>query len=345
MANIDSKLFSTESPVYVIAEIGQAHDGSLGSAHAYIDAVAETGVDAIKFQTHIAKAESTHHEKFRVNVFPQDETRFDYWKRMEFTPEQWKGLADHAKDKGLDFLSTPFSTEAVDLLEDLNVPAWKVGSGDVANSSLIDAMLKTDKPILLSSGMSSYSELESTISKIKHAGVKFALFQCTTSYPCEADDIGYNVITEMMDRFGCPVGLSDHSGTPYPSLAAITLGAKIIEVHTVFSKKSFGPDVMSSLTIEELKGLVDGIRFIEKGLKNPVCKEESALKRLETKNLFSRSAFYSKEMVPGDTLSEAHIAMKKPGGGMAFEKAKLLVGKKVTTARCYDDYVQAGDFE
>ena len=213
---INQKYVAPEAPCYLIAEVGQAHDGSLGSAHAYIDAIAETGVDAVKFQTHIAAAESTRHEKFRVNVFPQDATRFDYWKRMEFTAEQWKELASHARDKGLEFLSTPFSVEAVHLLEKLDVPAWKVGSGDISNQILIEEMLKTGKPILLSSGMSSYKEIERTLSLIAASKSDYALFQCTTSYPCNAEDIGYNVITEMKERFECPVGLSDHSGTIYP---------------------------------------------------------------------------------------------------------------------------------
>lgn len=345
MTIINGTIIDATSSVYIIAEIGQAHDGSLGNAHAYIDAVSETGVNAIKFQTHIASAESTHHDKFRVNVFPQDQTRFDYWKRMEFTYEQWMGLATHAKEKGLDFISTPFSVEAVNLLEKLGVPAWKIGSGDVSNDVLIDAIIKTKKPILLSSGMSSYAELEKTIYKIEESEVDFALFQCTTSYPCDATDIGYNVITEMMERFHCPIGLSDHSGTPYPSFAAITLGAKIIEVHTVFSKSCFGPDTLSSLTIEELKELVRGIRFIEKGLQNPISKDESAADRLHTKNLFSRSAFYSSNLDRGLTFCEEHIAMKKPGGGLTYQEAKELIGKTIIDSCGVDDYIKLGDVE
>ena len=152
---IDGKSIKEDGPCFIIAEIGQAHDGSLGSAHAYIDAVAEAGVDAVKFQTHIAHAESSKHEQFRVKGFPQDKTRYDYWKRMEFTPEQWSDLLSHAKEKGLIFLSTPFSIEAVELLENLNVPAFKIGSGDIDNIDLIESVIKTQKPILLSSGMSS----------------------------------------------------------------------------------------------------------------------------------------------------------------------------------------------
>ncbi len=345
MESLDRVLTEGTAPAYIIAEIGQAHDGSLGAAHAYIDAVATTGVNAIKFQTHIAKAESTRHEKFRVNVFPQDATRYDYWERMEFTAEQWRALAAHAKEVGLDFLSTPFSVEAVHLLDELGVPAWKIGSGDTSNTELLNAVLKTKKPILLSSGMSSYAEIESVISMIKANGNTFALFQCTTSYPCNPEDVGYNIIEEMITRFNCPVGLSDHSGTPFPSIAAIAFGAKILEVHAVFSKQSFGPDTSSSLTIEELKYLVEGVRFIEKGIKNPIDKDLAAKKRADTKNLFSRSAFYTKDLMKGDVLTENSFAMKKPAGGLSYEDAKGLIGKKMSVDRVYDDFIRVEDFK
>jgi N-acetylneuraminate synthase len=342
--NFKKKFSGQDSSCYIIAEIGQAHDGSLGSAYAYIDAVAETGVDAIKFQTHIASAESTKHEKFRVKVFPQDETRYDYWKRMEFTPQQWKDLATYTRQKGLEFLSTPFSIAAVNLLEEIGVPAWKIGSGDISNYALLEAIFKTRKPILLSSGMSSFEELDTTIEMITQAGVDYALFQCTTSYPCSAESIGYNVIDEMRERYNCLVGLSDHSGTIYPSLAAVTLGAKLIEVHAVFSKRCFGPDTLSSLTIEELQQLVDGVRFIEKGLASPVTKSEAAASRSDTKKLFARSAFYNANLPKGTVLQESHFSMKKPGGGLNYDQVNLLLGKTINKDRIFDDFIELGDF-
>ena len=146
--------FLNSTRCMVIGEVSQSHDGSLGMAHAFIDAIAKAGADAVKFQTHIAAAESTPQEPWRVKFSKQDASRYDYWKRMEFTSEQWQGLADHAQEKGLIFLSSPFSVEAVGLLERIGMPAWKVASGEVNNKVLLDAMLKTRKPILLSSGMS-----------------------------------------------------------------------------------------------------------------------------------------------------------------------------------------------
>src|SRR5690606_972654 len=132
----------------------QAHDGSLGLAHAFIDAIAKTGADAVKFQTHIAHAESSPEEPWRVKFSRQDNSRYDYWKRMECSEEQWAGLKSHAEELGLVFLSSPFSLEAVDLLERLQIQAWKIASGEVSNVLLLDRILRTHKPVLLSSGMS-----------------------------------------------------------------------------------------------------------------------------------------------------------------------------------------------
>ena len=151
---------SSAAPCFIIGEIAQAHDGSLGTAHAYIDAVAATGADAVKFQTHIASEESSALDTWRVKFSRQDATRYDYWKRMEFTAEQWAGLKQHAEEKGLVFLSSPFSLAAIDLLERLGMAAWKVASGEVTNRLFLDAMIATKKPVLVSSGMSYLAELE-----------------------------------------------------------------------------------------------------------------------------------------------------------------------------------------
>src|SRR5438093_768228 len=147
-------------PCLIVGEIAQAHDGSLGFAHAFIDSFAGAGADAVKFQTHIAAAESTPAEPWRVKFSPQDVTRYDYWRRMEFAEEHWDGLKRHAEERGLVLLSSPFSGEAVDLLERLGMVAWRVASGEVPNAPLLDRLLATKGPLLLPSGMSSLTELD-----------------------------------------------------------------------------------------------------------------------------------------------------------------------------------------
>ncbi len=168
---------------FIIAEIAQAHDGSLGMAHAFIDALAKSGVHAVKFQTHIAAAESSIHEPFRVKFSRQDATRIDYWKRMEFSLEQWKEIKIHCDELGLEFMSSPFSNAAVDLLEEVGVKRYKIGSGEVNNFVLLEKIAQTKKPVIVSSGMSSFDELDATIEFLKDRNVDFSILQFTTSIP------------------------------------------------------------------------------------------------------------------------------------------------------------------
>lgn len=337
MPTIDD-IFRPEAPPLVVAEIAQAHDGSLGTAHAYIDAAARAGAGAVKFQTHIADAESSPGEPWRVKFSQQDATRQDYWRRMEFTAEQWAGLKQHAEDKNLVFLSSPFSLKAVALLEALGMPAWKVASGEVTNALLLDAMLATGKPVLLSSGMSTLAELDAAVKRIKAAKSRVAVMQCTTSYPCPPEKTGLNLVTEFAQRFSCPAGLSDHSGTLFPSLAAVTLGARIVEVHLVFSRECFGPDASSSLTVDELATLVRGVDAIHRMRRTPVDKTHLAEGLPELRRIFGQSLVAARDLPAGTVLAKEHLTCKKPGTGIPAGEWEKWAGKKLSTA------VSAGTF-
>jgi N-acetylneuraminate synthase len=187
-------------PIFVVGEVAQAHDGSLGTAHAFIDSIAASGADAVKFQTHIADAESSPRESFRVKFSKQDATRYDYWKRMEFTAEQWQGLHDHAIEKGLIFLSSPFSAEAVDLLEKIGMPAWKIASGEISNPLLLERIFRTRKPIILSTGLTEMTELDAIVKGIKARSIPLIILQCTTQYPVPPEKAGLNLIGEYRQR-------------------------------------------------------------------------------------------------------------------------------------------------
>jgi N-acetylneuraminate synthase len=326
---ICGKLIGSGNPCFIIGEVAQAHDGSLGMAHAFIDAIANSGADAVKFQTHIAHAESTPQEPFRVLFSKQDSSRYNYWKRMEFTEEQWVGLAKHAEDRGLIFLSSPFSEEAVLMLERLNIPAWKIASGEVNNPLLKKAIFSTNKPILLSSGMSFYQELDIVVSEIKERKLPLAIFQCTSKYPSKPEEIGLNVIKEFQDRYHVPVGLSDHSGKIFTGLAAASLGANLLEVHVTFSREMFGVDVPSSLTIKELTLLVEGVRFIEQALNNPVNKDKLSEELEEMKNMFGKGLVLKKNIMAGETITIDLLSAKKPALGILAENIQYAIGKKV----------------
>jgi N-acetylneuraminate synthase len=301
---------------FIIAEVAQAHDGSIGMAHAFVNAVADAGADAVKFQTHIAAAESTYNEPWRIKFSLQDNKRYDYWKRMEFTKDQWCDLAELAKRKNLEFLSSPFSFEALEMLEKVGMPAWKVASGEVNNLPLLERMAKTKKPVLLSSGLSSWSELDNAVDLLKRFSSPFCIFQCTTEYPVPPEKIGLNLLEDIRSRYGCPVGLSDHSGMIFSSLAAAVLGAEMVEVHVTFSKHAFGPDVEASLTIENLKELVKGVRFIEKILSHPIDKNILVKTSTHQKYMFSRSIVAKRDLKKGILLTEKDLTLKKPGGGL-----------------------------
>lgn len=329
----------------IIAEVAQNHDGSLGTAHAYIDAIAKTGADAVKFQTHIASAESTRDEPWRVRFSLQDETRYEYWKRMEFTERQWLGLAAHAQEKGLIFLSSAFSLEAVSLLERVGVWGWKVGAGEITNLQMIERMARSRKPVLLSSGLASWSDLDAATEIVKSHGAPLGVFQCTTSYPCPPEKLGLNVLSEIRERYSCPVGLSDHSGTIYAGLAAVTIGAELLEVHVTLSRECFGPDVPASLTTNELKDLVQGVRFLERALDNPVDKEAAARELRELKTMFGKSVVAARDLPAGWQISEGDLTLKKPGTGIPPSRLGELMNRTLLRSVSADTFLTEDDIE
>jgi len=332
-------------PAFLIAEVAQAHDGSLGLAHSFVDAAADAGADAIKFQTHIAAAESTPGEPFRVPFSYVDASRYDYWRRMEFTPEHWRGLKEHAENRGLVFLSSPFSVTAVELLAGLGIAAWKVGSGEVNNPLLLDAMAATGRPVLLSSGMSGWDELAATLAALRAKGVPVALLQATTRYPTPLDSIGLNVLDEMRRRFAVPVGLSDHSATPFPALAAMARGAALVEVHVTFDRRMFGPDSPASLTFDELAFLARARDAFHTLDTHPVDKDAAAAAMAPMRALFNKSVALVAAQAKGTTLTAAMLTTKKPGHGIPAADLARCVGRRLARDMTPDRVLAWDDLE
>jgi N,N'-diacetyllegionaminate synthase len=329
----------------IVGEVALVHDGSLGAAHAYIDAIAAGGADAVKFQTHIAAAESTPAEPFRVKFSRQDATRYDYWKRMEFSEDQWRGLADHCAERGVVFISSPFSIEAVDMLQRVGQPLWKIASGEVSNTPLLDRVLDTRAPVLLSTGMSPLEETDAAVARVKARGSAVGVLQCTTAYPCPPEQVGLNLVPFYRERYGCWVGLSDHSATIYPGLAGAALGLDVLEVHVVMSRDAFGPDVVASVTTSELRQLVDGVRFIERMRANPIDKDASARSTESLRRLFTRSVVATVPLSRGTTLERRHLALKKPGTGLPPERLADLVGRTLRRDVAADQLLAVDDIE
>ncbi len=334
-----------KNSTFIIAEIAQAHEGSLGIAHSYIDALAKTGVNAVKFQTHIAEAESSEFENFRINFSYEDVTRSDYWKRMEFTIEQWSGLKKHCEDLGIEFISSPFSCAAVDLLEKIGVNKYKIGSGETTNYLMLQKIAQTGKDIFLSSGMSSFSEIDKTLNFLKPFKNKLSLFQCTTEYPTSPDTWGLNVISEMKSKYQLPIGFSDHSSDIYAPLAAVTLGSELLEFHAVFHKDIFGPDAKASLNMVQISKLVSGVRDIEKSINNPVDKNDN-LKYASNKILFGKSLAINKDLDSGHIIQIGDLESKKPAEkGISASEFQSVIGKKLNKFARKWDFLTINDIE
>ncbi|MGH3832934.1 MAG: N-acetylneuraminate synthase family protein [Pseudonocardiaceae bacterium] len=332
--------------VVVIGEVGQAHDGSLGTAHAFIDAIADAGADAVKFQTHIAAAESQADEPWRMRFSYADDTRYQYWKRMEFTAQAWAGLRAHTRDRGLAFLSSPFSLEALELLCGVGVAAWKVASGEVGNPQLLDAVARTGAPVLLSSGMSDWAELDGALARLRAGGAgPLAVLQCTSAYPVAPERVGLNVLREIRERYGCATGLSDHSGTIFPALAAVALGGRVLEVHVTLSREMFGPDVAASVTTSELAQLVAGVRYLDAALAAPVDKDAVAAELAPMRALFGRSLVARRALLAGHVLTSSDLTAKKPAGGIPPARLESLLGRRLRRALRADEPLGDSDLD
>jgi len=333
------------SPSFLVAEIAQAHDGSLGMAHSFIDLAADLGVDAIKFQTHIAEAESTRDEEFRVLFSREDKTRFDYWRRMEFEKDQWRGLVDHAAERGLAFGTSCFSIAAVDMIAPFGIDFWKVGSGEVVSTQMIDTMAKTGSPVLLSSGLATEQELAAAVDIIRSHGTSFGVFQCTSKYPTRYEEIGLNRILELREDFHCPVGLSDHSGEIWPSVAAISQGAEMIEFHLAFHKGQFGPDTPASLVPVQVSELVAARDAIALMMDNPIARGKLSDEQRTMRELFGRSLALCRQMKAGEIISREDIVFKKPASGIQPNEVDEVVGRRLVANKSPEHLLAWEDFD
>ena len=318
------------APAYLIAEVAQAHDGSLGLAHRFIDAAKEAGADAVKFQTHFADEESTLDEPFRVKFSKQDETRFAYWKRMEFTEEQWAGLAAHAREIGIGFLSSAFSHRAVELLERLGMPAWKIASGEVASDALLDRIAAAGKPVLMSTGMSGYAEIETTLGRLRQAGVPVALLQCTSRYPTSLGGRGsqcHRRIARALPVSGRPVG-SLRRGLPGPSCAR--QGRR----HRRSAYHARPADVRPGCQL-----VADGGRIRPRPSRrgtpsttmeaHPVDKDAMAHALADMRQLFQKSVAVVRPLAEGTVLTRDMLTAKKPAKGIPANEIDSLIGKRL----------------
>lgn len=260
----------------IVAEVGLQHCGCLGTAFAFVDAIADAGADVAKFQNHGLDPCSSFRPGME-NYF--HETRQEYWQRTSFTPGQWRKLADKCHKRGLQFACSCFSVEGIEAMSTI-VDILKVPSSKTHDAEFLRAAAATGKPIVLSTGMGYSTELDEAIEVLEYCGCKLpTILHCVSEYPTPPEHI--NLHPDGLGNITCgPWGVSDHSGTPYPGLIATWLGADMLEIHVAWHRASWGADVSSSLTVDELKQLVEGVRFVEQMRNSSVSKDELA-KELE----------------------------------------------------------------
>ena len=326
--------------IELIAEVGSVHDGSFGNACKLIEAAAACGVDGVKFQTHIAEAESL--ASAPSPAYFDGEPRIDYFRRTAFSEEQWRRLKAICAANKVAFLSSPFSLEAVDFLEAVGVERYKIPSGEVTNLPLLERVAATGKPVLLSSGMSDWAELDSAVEALRPGG-PITVMQCTSAYPCPPERVGLNVLAEMAERYGLPVGFSDHSDGLTAAIAAAALGASVIEKHFTFSRLMYGSDAANATEPADFARLAAALKALSSMLASPVDKNDLG-PYAEMKRVFEKSVVTARALAAGTQLTEADLAFKKPGDGISAARFRELVGRTVKHDLAADHPISPADF-
>ena len=319
--------FSNNS-TFIIAEIGVNHNGDIDLAKKMIKSASDCGVDAVKFQTFVSEDLVTEDAKKAQyqNENTSEKTQLEMLKKLELTFDDFKELKDYALANNVMFLSSPFDKKSVDLLESLDVPAYKLGSGELNNFELIDYVQKTGKPIIISTGMATLDEIEETYDFIENKD-NLIILHCITGYPTSFEEANLNFIKTLQSQFDVPIGFSDHSQGIELPIAAVALGACVVEKHFTIDKSLEGPDHKASLNPAEFKAMVDAIRNVEVAMGDGVRKFSE--NELEIKKIARKSIVLNKDVKKGTVINREILAIKRPGTGISPKNIDELVGKKV----------------
>jgi pseudaminic acid synthase len=326
---IGQRLVGASHPAYVIAEMSANHNQDFERAVAVVHAAKEAGADAVKLQTYTADTITiaSARAEFRIGggTLWDGRTLHDLY-REAYTPWDWQPkLKQVANDSGLDLFSSPFDDTAVDFLEQMDVPAYKVASCELVDIPLIQKIARTGKPLILSTGMATCQEIEEALAAARQAGAtQIALLKCTSSYPAPAEEMNLRTIPELSRRFDLPVGLSDHTMGIAAPVAAIALGACIIEKHITFLRSDPGPDSAFSLEPQEFKSMVDAVRVAEKALGEI---HFGAVGKEAASRAFRRSLFAVRDVKKGETFTVENIRSIRPGHGMHTRHLPEVLGR------------------
>lgn len=342
---INGKLIGPGKPAYIIAEAGVNHNGEVEIAKKLIEKALNADVDAVKFQTF--KTESIVTKNAKTATYQKKnagkESQYELLKELELNEDETREIMRYSRKKGITFISTPFDVESCQLLQEMGATAYKISSGDLTNTPLLEAASRQRKPILLSTGMANICEIEEAVKTIKEYRAPLILLHCVTQYPAPPENLNLRAIKTLKRIFGLPTGFSDHSTSIYLSAVAVALGADVIEKHFTLNKDLPGPDHSASLNPEELKELVSTIRNTEKalgnGIKKPTEEEEKIKKSVR------RSIVASRNILKGEKIQRNMIAFKRPAGGIEPRHYRTIIGKKARKNINVDQQITWADIE
>jgi N,N'-diacetyllegionaminate synthase len=336
-------LMTSSNQVFIVAEIGSVHDGSLGNALALANMCANAGANAVKFQTHIAQSETLKNAPMPPGF--TGEPRYEYFERTGFSIQEWRYLSEGCQKLGIEFMSAPFSSEAAELLNDIGMQRYKIPSGEITNIPLLEKIATFAKPVILSSGMSYISELDDAVKSIRQYHNEITVLQCTSAYPCEYKRVGLQVIPEIKKRYSTEVGLSDHTPTNYASFAAVAHGATYIEKHVTFSRSMYGSDAANAIEPGELVDLVNGVRAIEEIMGSSLTKDQITDSVKHIKSIFEKSIVSISPIKKGEVIQSEKLGFKKPGDGVSPKELSYVLGKVATRDIPAETTFRETDFE
>lgn len=320
------------SKVIIIAEAGVNHNGDLELAKKLIDIGAEANVDFVKFQTWITEDivdRSAIKAEYQIQNDGADTSQFEMLKKLELSFDDFKELKRYSESKGVGFLSTPDDYKSLDFLaDDLDLPLLKIGSGEVTNIPFLRRFGQKKKPVILSTGMSSIGEVEKAYYTLLESGApSVTILHCTSNYPAPLDSVNLKAMNTLATVFNAEVGYSDHTEGVEVSIAAVALGAKVIEKHYTIDKNLSGPDHKASLNPIELKTLVNQIRNIEKAIRGSGTKQLHS-SEIATKKIVQKGIYLTKDIVSGDLITDDCLIMKRPVTNLSANDYDLVIGKK-----------------
>lgn len=328
--------------VFVIAEAGVNHNGSLKLAKELVDAAKDAGADCVKFQTFISKnivSKNAVKAEYQKQQTEPEETQQDMLKKLELSFDEFVELNEYCKSKSIEFMSTAFDFDSIEFLTELGMERWKIPSGEITNLPYLMMIAKLNKPVILSTGMSTMEDIRSAIKALKENGAAdLTVLHCTTEYPTPFEDVNLKAMNTIKEEFNVKVGYSDHTKGIEVPIAAVALGATVIEKHFTLDRNMEGPDHKASLEPNELKAMVDSIRHIELALGNGMKQPAES----EKKNIavVRKSIIAKHNIKKGEVLTEDNLTVKRPGSGISPMKWYEVVGTKAVKDYNEDEMIE-----